>query len=149
MGFISPSAHIGNQGPRSAHRPVRVSVLTPNSSSELESTDSSHAVGYGAALRLSQPLSGLVPLATLLPVFRQVTLLGFRPPGAYAFHEAPLTRHQRHTLLTLLPRVARPLSQAEDPLGTLAEHLGQRGRASFSSSGPSSSRKSAVTKKQY
>jgi hypothetical protein len=65
---------------------------------------------------ITVPLAGFLNLSAACSshcppaIFRQVALLGFRPSGGYAFHEAPTTHRRRHALLTLLPRVALPPS---------------------------------------
>jgi len=43
-------------------------------------------------------------------IFGWVALLGLRPPGDYPFYKALTARHRQHTLLTLFPPVALPLS---------------------------------------
>jgi hypothetical protein len=43
-------------------------------------------------------------------IFRQVALLGLRPPGVCSCHAAPTTRRRRHALLTFLPLAGLPPS---------------------------------------
>jgi hypothetical protein len=78
MGFSSPSMHTGNESPRPPH--LTGLALQPNPKTELASTGGSHSTSYGAAHRLSQPLSDF--LLSLPPCrFQTGGIHGVRPSG--------------------------------------------------------------------
>lgn len=63
MGFVPPAAHKRKESPR----PVRPEPEGAPEISAPRCARGSRFPGYGAAPRLSQPLSGLVPLSPVLP----------------------------------------------------------------------------------
>jgi hypothetical protein len=84
------------------------------------STSRSHPASYGAALRLSQPLSDFSPLAATLPFSDRWHSWGCVLQGFVPFAKPPATRRCKNTLLVFIPQVALPQSQAETPSGTQA-----------------------------
>jgi len=89
----------------------------------------------------------LPSLPAVLSSFRQETLVGFLPSGDYSFREAPAPRRCWHTLVTFLLRVglSSPFLGGDTPQACwrFPRILCQ---APFSSSGSSSSRKSAKSR---
>jgi hypothetical protein len=78
MGFVSPSTHTGNESPR----PPRFTGLAvrPGPKTESAFAGGSQSSSYGAAHRLSQPLSDF--LLSLPPChFQTGGVHGVRPPG--------------------------------------------------------------------
>jgi hypothetical protein len=83
-GICSPTTHTGKESPR-PHRRTGLAIRNdPRATST--SADRSHSVSYGAAHRLSQPLSDLL-LSLPSCHFRTGGVHGVRPPGIYSFHE--------------------------------------------------------------
>jgi hypothetical protein len=115
MGFWCPSAHsVARVHVRLASQPA---ILPPASSRSPKpsssSTKGSHTLCYGAALRLSQPLSDLVPLTATPPFSGRwhswaCVLQGFVP-----LIQPPVTHRPGNTLLALLPRLRCPEPRLE------------------------------------
>jgi hypothetical protein len=102
------------------------------------STCESHPAGYGAALRFSQPPSGLLPPSTLLPSFRQVAFLGFLPSGVSSPHAARTAHRRPPALLTFLPLVGLTPFLGGGTSGHTRREPRTFGSCLCSSSGPSS-----------
>jgi hypothetical protein len=85
MGFFSPSTHTGNESPR----PPRLTglALRPSPKAKPVFAGGSHSTNYGAAPRLSQPLSDFL---LSLPSYHFQTggVHGVRPSGICSLHEA-------------------------------------------------------------
>jgi hypothetical protein len=66
----------------------------------------------------------LAPLSTFLPIFRQITLLGFLPSGVCSSFVAPTARRCRHAFLPFLPLVALALFLGRATKGVGSRSLG-------------------------
>lgn len=153
MGFSQPSRLDPNSSPTTWA--TSLGVLFPYSASGEESSRSRFPEicrqvppsRLRCRSQVFETSQRLIPLPTVLPFFRQETLMGFHPSGDYSFREAPIPRRYRNTLLTFLLRVGlSPFLGGESPRACwrfpriLRQHL-------FSSTGSSSSRKSIVSRR--
>jgi hypothetical protein len=130
-GILVPYNASGNQSPRPPSRPGNPpgqEALRTSPKTNSASAGRSHPANYGAAPRLSQPLSDFIPLSYRPAIFRQVTFMGFALQGFVPFAKPPATHRPRNTLMSLLPPVAqlqvlgKKLRWAHDPLPRMARH---------------------------
>ena len=101
LGFRRPYSASGGESPRPPGHPGRL----PGGAGNLPE---------GPTLPATVPLAGFHNLSAAFILsppsrhFQAGYARGVCPSGGCSFHEAPPTRRRRHTLLTFLPRVARP-----------------------------------------
>jgi hypothetical protein len=105
MGFLSPTALMGNESPR----PPRVTGGPPN-----QNRSSNWLPSAGPTPLTTVPLTGFLNLSATFSsqcrpvVFRQVALMGFALQGIIPFTKPPATRRRWNTLLPFLPPAALP-----------------------------------------
>jgi len=146
-GLIAEDHSPGVFHPFSAYRQLEsTAVLRLSVSSRQDSTGGSQPTGYGAAHRLSQPLSDVTPR---LPSchFQTGNAHGFSPFKGFILPQS--TTYSSHVACPpdFAPKSCATSVPGRGSLGHADRHLGRRRRASFTSSGPCSSRKSAAAKK--
>jgi len=115
MGFFSPSTHTGIESSRPSRLTGKAAQLSPKT--RLASADGSHPTNYGAAHRLSQPLSDL---SLSLPSchFQTGGVHGVRPTGICSFHKASSNSSLPDYPLAVAPAgCATPDPRPESPLG--------------------------------
>lgn len=122
MGFSHPSRLDPNSSPTTWA--TSLGVLFPYSASGEESSRSQFPgicrqvppSRLRCRSQVFETSQRLIPLPTVLPFFRQETLMGFHPSGDYSLREAPIPHRYRNTLLTFLLRVGlSPFLGGESP----------------------------------
>jgi hypothetical protein len=101
LGVSRPFSALRRESPRSSGLPVR----GPGRVSDQDFAGESHLARYGAAPRLSQPFSGLVPLSTVSRFSREWHSWDF-PFRGFILPQSLDDSSPPNTLMTLFPRFA-------------------------------------------